>query len=150
MYHKDPQLAHSFWDGYNAPLGGTMKQFILLALIALTALTACGAPQQTGAEAAVTAYINAINEKDATRVATLSCGAWEFDAMMELDAFQAVSTTLEGLTCKQVSEEDNTAIVNCEGKILATYDGEQQVFDLSVRNYVVENSSGEWLVCGVR
>jgi hypothetical protein len=40
--------------------------------------------------------------------------------------------------------------VLCNGKIIATYDTEDQELDLSVRTYQVVEEGGEWLVCGVR
>jgi len=42
------------------------------------------------------------------------------------------------------------ALVTCQGKIVASYNGELQEFNLSARTYVVENSTGEWLVCGAQ
>ena len=38
----------------------------------------------------------------------------------------------------------------CKGKIVATYNNEDQELDLSVRTYQVVQEGGEWLVCGVR
>ena len=96
------------------------------------------------------AYLNAMNEKDSTRLSTLSCADWEPTALMELDSFQAVSTTLEGLSCAQTGTDGANALVTCQGKIVASYNGELQEFDLSARTYVAENSTGEWLVCGAQ
>jgi major membrane immunogen (membrane-anchored lipoprotein) len=125
-----------------------MKRLILFILFASLLLTACGASSAAGPEKAVEAYLNALNEKDSTRLSTLSCADWEATAHMELDSFQAVSTTLEGLSCAQTGTNGDKAIVKCQGKIVASYNGELQDFDLSVRTYIVENSTGEWLVCG--
>jgi hypothetical protein len=126
-----------------------MKRLILFTLFASILLAACGTTA-AGPEKAVEAYLTAMNAKDATRLSTLSCADWEPTALMELDSFQAVSTTLEGLSCTQTSTDGANALVICQGKIVASYNGELQEFDLSTRTYVVENSTGEWLVCGAQ
>jgi hypothetical protein len=126
-------------------------------VIVVALLAACGGATQTvapsngdAAAKAVEAYLTAMNAKDATRLSTLSCADWEPTALMELDSFQAVSTTLEELTCAQTGTDGANALVNCQGKIVASYNGELQEFNLSARTYVVENSTGEWLVCGAQ
>ncbi len=127
-----------------------MKRFILFTLFASLLLAACGTTAAAGPEKVVEAYLNALNEKDSTRLSTLSCAEWEPTALMELDSFQAVSTTLEGLTCAQTGTDGASALVTCQGKIVASYNGELQEFDLSARTYIAENSTGEWLVCGAQ
>lgn len=69
---------------------------------------------------------------------------------MELDSFQAIATRLDGLSCAVTGTDQDTTLVKCQGKILATYNNEDQKFDLSVRTYQVVNQGGEFLVCGYR
>jgi PBP1b-binding outer membrane lipoprotein LpoB len=127
-----------------------MKRILLFILLTALFLTACGA-SAAGPEKSVETYLQAINAKDATRLQSVSCKEWELDALMMMDSFQAVTTQLEGLSCRQAgSDEQGNAIVACQGKIVASYNGELQEFDLSVQQYLVENSSGEWLVCGIK
>ena len=95
-------------------------------------------------------YLNALVEKDENRISTLVCGEWEGDALIELDSFQAVTTRLEGLACEQTGTDGSTALVHCNGKIIASYDTEDQEIDLSIRTYEVIRESGDWLVCGTR
>ena len=71
-----------------------MKRITLFTLLASFLLAACGSSSTAGPEKAVEAYLNALNEKNSTRLSTLSCADWEATALMELDSFQAVSTTL--------------------------------------------------------
>ena len=130
-----------------------MRTFLIIFLtvmIATLLLTACGA--QTGAAPAnaVENYLNALVAKDANRLTTLSCGEWEEDALLELDSFQAVTARLDGLACEQTGTDGETALVLCNGKIIATYNEEDQELDLSVRTYQVVQEGGEWLVCGTR
>jgi hypothetical protein len=119
-------------------------------IITLSSLTACASNNSDAPVKAVEDYLNALVAKDANRLSTLSCGEWESDALLELDSFQAVDTRLEGLACEQTGTDGNTVLVLCNGKIIATYDTEDQELDLSVRTYQVVQEGGEWLVCGVR
>lgn len=129
-----------------------MRAFSLLLLIVFTALTlsACGSNTDNAPVQAVEDYLNALVEKDATRLTTLVCGEWEENALLELDSFQAVNTRLEGLACEQTGTDGDTALVLCNGNIVATYNEEDQQLDLSVRTYQVVQEGGEWLVCGTR
>lgn len=127
----------------------TGSLIILTIFIATILLTACASNNDAPAKA-VEDYLNALVAKDADRLSTLSCGEWEDDALLELDSFQAVTTRLEGVACEQTGTDGNTTLVLCNGKILATYDNEDQELDLSVRTYQVIQEGGEWMVCGVR
>lgn len=129
-----------------------MRKFSLMILtIFMTTLflAACASNNNAPAKA-VEAYLNALVTKDADRLSTLSCRDWEDDALLELDSFQAVTTRLEGVACEQTGTDAGTALVLCKGKIIATYDNEDQELDLSVRTYQVVQEGGEWLVCGTR
>ena len=81
-------------------------------------------------------------------MSALSCSTWEQDAHMEFDSFQAIKTRLDGLSCTATSTDKDTTTVTCKGKIIATYDNEDQDFDLSTLPYQVVNQGGEFLVCG--
>lgn len=130
-----------------------MRQFSFIMLTVIMAtifLTACSASSSDTSAQAVENYLTALVEKDADRLATLSCGEWEDDALLELDSFQAVTARLDGMACEQTGTDGDTALVLCNGKIIATYGNEDQELDLSVRTYQVLQEGGEWLVCGVR
>jgi hypothetical protein len=123
---------------------------ILLIIIGTLLLTACASNNTNAPAKAVDDYLNALIAKDADRLSTLSCGEWEEDALLELDSFQAVEARLDGVACEQTGTDGNTALVLCNGRIIATYNNEDQELDLSVRTYQVVQEGGEWLVCGVR
>lgn len=130
-----------------------LRRFFSILFISLAAasLAACGTSSNGIAPAkAVEDYLTALVEKDADRLSTLVCGEWEEDALIELDSFQAVSARLEGLACEQTGTDGDTALVLCSGKIIASYNNEDQELDLSVRTYQVTQAAGDWLVCGVR
>ena len=123
---------------------------ILFFVFASLAVSGCVSSNDNAPVQAVEAYLNALVEKDANRLTTLSCGEWEEDALLELDSFQAVSARLEGLACEQTGTDGETALVLCNGNIVASYNEEDQELDLSVRTYQVMEEGGEWLVCGTR
>jgi hypothetical protein len=128
----------------------TFSLTVLVIILATLMLTACASSNDNAPARAVEDYLNALVAKDADRLSTLSCGEWEDDALLELDSFQAVNTRLEGVACEQTGTDGNATLVLCNGKIIATYDTEDQELDLSVRTYQVVQEGGEWLVCGVR
>ena len=129
-----------------------MRKILLVTFIVLTAnllLIACTSSTDAPAKA-VENYLNALVEKNADRLSTLVCGAWEEDALIELDSFQAVTARLEDAACAQTGTDGETALIHCTGKIILSYDNEDQEIDLSTRTYQVTQEGGDWLVCGVR
>jgi hypothetical protein len=60
----------------------------------------------------------------------------------------SVDLTLSDLACTELENDGKTALVNCQGKLTATYNGEGMDFDLSVLSYQLTKENGEWLVCG--
>ena len=129
-----------------------MRTFFLILFLVISALSlsACASSNENAPAKAVEDYLNALVAKDGDRLTTLSCGDWEDDALLELDSFQAVTARLDGLACEQTGTDGNTALVLCNGKIIATYNNEDQELDLSVRTYQVVQEGGEWLICGTR
>jgi hypothetical protein len=122
---------------------------ILLSVFTLL-FSACGGKAADPAAKAVVGYLNALVSKDSNRLSALSCSDWEPNALLELDSLQAVSARLEGLTCATTGTDGTTSDVSCRGKILATYNDEDQELDLSVRTYQVVQQGGEYLVCGYK
>ena len=130
-----------------------MRKILLsLFIIMMTGilLTACSGSGDDAPAKAVESYLNALVAKDENRLPTLVCGDWEQDALIELDSFQAVTPRLDNAVCKQTGTDGDTALVSCTGKIVATYNNEDQEMDLSVRTYQVVQDNGDWLVCGTR
>jgi hypothetical protein len=128
------------------------KFFLILILVIVSnlLLSACASKRDDAPAKAVEDYLNALVAKDSNRLTTLSCGDWEDDALLELDSFQAVTTKLDSLACTQTGTDGDIALVLCKGRIIATYNNEDQELDLSVRTYQVVQEGGDWLVCGTR
>ncbi|HSJ89016.1 MAG TPA: hypothetical protein VK909_17530 [Anaerolineales bacterium] len=124
---------------------------ILTIVLSTFCLSACSSSDNSTAPAkAVEEYLNALVAKDANRLPTLVCSDWENDALIELDSLQAVTARLDDAACTQTGTDGDTALVNCSGKLVATYNNEDQELDLSVRTYQVVQQNGDWLVCGTR
>jgi hypothetical protein len=128
-----------------------VRKFVVLAVLILTSiLIAACSSNSDGPAKAVEDYWNTIAAKDDERLPTLVCGDWEDDAMTVLDSLQAVSARLENFACSQTGSDGETALVNCTGKMILTYDTEDQEIDLSILTYEVVEEGGDWLVCGTR
>ncbi len=123
---------------------------LLIVMLAVILLAACSKTSDDAPAKAVEAYLNALVAKDENRLPSLVCGDWEQDALIELDSFQAVTPRLEGASCKQEGTDGDTALVKCGGKIVMTYNNEDQELDLSTFTYQVVQQGGDWLVCGTR
>ncbi|MCJ7623050.1 MAG: nuclear transport factor 2 family protein [Anaerolineaceae bacterium] len=96
----------------------------------------------------VHAYLEALVSQDIDQISNLVCTAWEEQAILEVDAFMGVDAALEDVSCTQTEADEDSALVECKGKIVATYNVEQQELPLDGRFYVVTREGGEWRVCG--
>lgn len=121
---------------------------ITLCFLLLAGCSAAGDNDSAAAVNAVSAYLQAFADKNEAQMSTLLCKDWTDEALLEYDAFQGVDTTLEGLSCTISSTDENKSLVNCQGKIMASYQNEIQEFDLGARVYQVEKTGSNWLVCG--
>jgi hypothetical protein len=120
---------------------------LFLVLTANLTLTACSSSSSNAPAQAVQSYLDALVAKDAERLPTLVCGEWEEEALIELDSFQAVTASLENVSCTQTGTDGATALVDCSGNIVASYNNEDQRLDLSIRTYQVielRSSSRGW------
>jgi hypothetical protein len=112
--------------------------------------SACSGKAGDPASRAVEEYLTALVNKDSTSLSALSCADWESSALLELDSLQAVKTRLDGLSCTTTGTVGSTSKVDCQGKLLATYNGEDQSLDLAARSYTVVQQGEEYLVCGAK
>lgn len=127
----------------------TKNSVVLLALIALFAigLSACAGGGDAPAKT-VELYHEALVAKDQDTLINYACADWETQALLELDSFVSVETSLVDMACQTVSEDGSTAKVECTGSISASYDGEAREFPLSGRTFIVTEENGEWRLCG--
>jgi hypothetical protein len=123
------------------------RVLIVISLFTVLFMTGCD-QSKTESARSVEAYLNALINNDTASLSNLSCPGWESSALLELDSFQGVEASLKDLDCQETGIEENFSMVVCQGKIVATYNQEDQEIDLNVRAYKVTQDNGEWRVCG--
>lgn len=119
------------------------KHLVLLVLVLLSACGVSGEPGRT-----VEDYFTAIAAGDDIRAVNLSCSDWEVRARMDADSFLNVQTTIEALSCAAISQTETRVEVQCSGRIMADYQGENLIIDLSLQTYQLIAEDGVWRVCG--
>jgi|WetSurMetagenome_2_1015567.scaffolds.fasta_scaffold214186_2 hypothetical protein len=122
---------------------------VIVVTVFLTSCSNTGGSNDPAAKAVVN-YLQAVVSGDASKVSSNSCKDWESQAMMEMDSFAGVKANVDQAVCKTTSTDGSMTQVTCTGKIKATYNNENQEFDLSGRTYQVTQQGGEWLVCGYK
>lgn len=125
-----------------------MKTRFWLGILSLLLLAGCGGGAQDQPAAAVLTYLQSITAGDEERIASISCAEWEETARGEVASFMGVKARLEGVSCSSRSNSGDTAVVDCKGKIVATYNNEDADFPLEELPYRVIREGGEWRVCG--
>lgn len=120
---------------------------IILFSLLLSLLSSCSG-QQNGAVQAVQNYLQAMVAKDNTKITSYACAAWESQAQIEADSFAGVTAQTQDLACKVSGQDGSTTLVTCTGKIIMSYNGENQELDLSTRTYKAVQEGGEWRMCG--
>jgi hypothetical protein len=124
------------------------NRFLVIILsLSIFALVGCGQAKSDSAFT-VEAYLNGLVANDPATLSNLSCTDWEQSALMELDSFQGVKASLKDLNCQETGKDGDTSLVVCQGKIVATYNQEDQEIELNVRTYRVVQENSEWRVCG--
>ena len=110
--------------------------------------TGAGQGSQDGAAATVEAYLQARVEKNVEQMVLLACPAWEAQARLEAVSFQSMEARLEGVVCQANGTDGTNTLVDCQGKITTTYQGEVREWSVSDHPYVVALQEGEWRMCG--
>ena len=123
---------------------------VIFVIVVNSLVAACSSSNNDAPAKAVENYLNTLVAMDENRLPTLVCGDWEEQALIELDSLQAVTARLDNVACTQTGTDGETALVNCSGKLIATYNEEDQELDLSAVTYQVVEQDGDWLVCGTR
>lgn len=98
----------------------------------------------------VQTYLQARVQSDETQMINLSCADWEAQARVEAASFKSMNAKLDGVTCQVSSNDNSTAIVACQGKIVTAYNGETRDWPLADRQFKLVNQQGEWRMCGYK
>lgn len=116
------------------------KTILLVSLIfLLMACSSSGDPAVT-----IENYLQAKVSGDGGTIRALLCAEKEADFEAEQRTFSiAEGVKIEEMTCSRVGESD---VVACNGRIVALYGTEENVFPLV--SYRVVEEDGEWKYCG--
>ncbi len=123
------------------------KQSLLLFMLTTIILTACGGQATASAADATYAYLEALANKNKDSVVSLTCKDWEEQAMLEVDALMSVGAQLNNVSCSQVGENGEDALVVCSGTLDLTYNDEIRAIELDKRTYTMTMEDGQWRVC---
>lgn len=121
------------------------RLLILIFLIASLAILAAACSSGSGDPArTVEQYLQAKVDGNEKVIRQLLCSEMEGNAFQENNAFTSVSGAhIEDMKCQRMDDSD---IVKCDGKIVATYGKEDTEFPLTA--YRVVQEDGEWKWCG--
>ena len=122
----------------------------LFLIVALLILAGCTSSSQSGAAKAIEGYLQAVTAKDLNKASNLSCADWESSAQLEVDSFAAVTAKLDGLSCKETGTSGKFTLVTCQGKIVTTYNNENQEINLTGRVYQAVQENSAWRMCGYK
>jgi hypothetical protein len=117
-------------------------------ILAALLLAGCGGASPEAAADTIEAYLQARVESDVDRMTLLSCPDWEPQARVEAASFEAMNAVLEGVACQVASTSGDTALVDCQGKITTTYQGEAREWSVADHPYRAVRQEGEWRMCG--
>ena len=118
--------------------------FILLILALTILLAACSSGGSGDPAKTVETYLQAKVEGNEKVIRQLLCSEMEADAFQQINAFTSVQGAhIEDMKCQRVDDSD---VVQCDGKIVATYGTEDTEFPLT--SYRVVQEDGEWKWCG--
>lgn len=115
--------------------------FLLIFLPCLVAACSPDTPAQTARS-----YFEAIVNDDQEKLGDLVCAAQESEARASAASFRGTGASLENLSCESAGPDGDYLIVQCQGKIVVTYQGEQREFALGRYRIIQENNGWRW--CG--
>ena len=127
-----------------------MYKVLVLPIAIMMLLSACGSKPAASAADATYAYLQALADKDKEMVVSLTCKAWEEQAILEVDALMSVGAALNNVSCRQTGEEDENALVVCSGSLDLTYNDEIRAIELDKRTYTMAMEDGQWRVCSYK
>ena len=126
-----------------------LQYLIPLALLAPLILAACSSGNGAqDAAVVVEEYLQAQVNKDANGMVNLSCSAWEEGALLEYESLAALTVSLEDMACQVEAQDEQSAQVTCDGKMVFNYGTEVLEVPLADKAYRVVFEGGEWRMCG--
>lgn len=127
-----------------------MRRFIsILLTILVIAITLSACADKSTAPEAIEKYLETKVKGDGDKLATLSCKAYEAEALLDAASFESVSARIDDLDCKETGKQDTFTLISCEGTLVIQYRGEDpREQSLGGTNYLAIKEDGEWKMCG--
>jgi hypothetical protein len=127
-----------------------MRRYVLVGLALLTAALLAAGCSKRDAVGTVKAYLRAkIEDSDRDKMLSLSCAAWEANAIAESTSFATIDAKIEEMECAESGTDGEYTVVACEGLVTAVYGvGDVRQLDLGGPYRAIEEN-GEWKMCGV-
>jgi hypothetical protein len=126
------------------------RALICVSLFLVFIISGCSTANKANPADATLLYLQALAEKDKTKIINLSCKSWEEQASLEVDALLSVGASLNNVQCKVTGNEGAFQSVNCSGMLDLTYNNEIRSIDLSSRIYSMAIEDGQWRVCSYK
>jgi hypothetical protein len=121
-----------------------MKPYsLLLFALVIVGLVAAGCASGANPAQVVEDYFTAIINDDVEQLAALTCSAHEAEAITTATSFRNTGAELQDMQCSLTPDSN---IVQCQGKIVVSYQAELREFPLG--SYRIEQEGDTWLVCG--
>jgi outer membrane lipoprotein-sorting protein len=117
---------------------------ITMLILAAIVLASCASENNT--VSIVETYLHAIVDNDVERLAELTCAEAESDAITAATSFKGTDAEIQGMQCSVSEVNEGYNIVECQGKIVVSYQAELREFPLS--RYRVIQQDDVWRVCG--
>ncbi|HLV36663.1 MAG TPA: hypothetical protein VKY59_16185 [Spirillospora sp.] len=96
--------------------------------------------------ALVESYLQAVIDDNTEQLAELVCAAREADALTAAASLRGTGASLQDMQCTVIEVDAAYQIVQCQGRIVVTYQGEQRELPLGRYRLILERDS--WRVCG--
>ncbi len=122
-----------------------MKPLLMILALLLLVLAAC-APSESDPSTAMMSYLQARTEADASKMQGLSCVEWEAQAAIQAQSFRSMNAQLKDVTCTTGTQAGDYTLVQCDGQIITSYNGENREWELG--SYRMTQEDGEWKMCG--
>ena len=123
------------------------RTLIIVLLLILLILSGCA--KKGSAPGAVENYLKAKVASDENKLVSLSCKAWEAQAVQDAAAFKSVSAEIKDMSCHENGKDGKYTLVTCDGTLVIQYRGEDpREQPLSGTTYRAIQEDGEWKMCG--
>lgn len=120
--------------------------FTIIASIAMVMLFSACSSSQSAPESVVAEYLSAMAVQDSDSMVALSTANWETNALIDADSLTNVSTELQGLECKTIHSDSESADVVCSGQLVLTYNDEDRAIELNSFTYHLVKVNNAWLI----